>query len=129
MFTPDDQRGGGEGGGRKGVIVVEVIGIEIPVFQSHRGPGGPWVLLLSKNPNHHCSNTSSKGCLSEKAVLALTQVLIESKEKVVNAFEKAATTDSRQALKTGAEDYIKALADIVQIIICEKFKVDVVQSK
>ena len=25
MFTPDDQRGGGEGGGRKGILVIELI--------------------------------------------------------------------------------------------------------
>ncbi len=128
MFTPDDQRGGGEGGGRK-VIVIEVVGIPVPDFEPHRGSGGPWVLLLAKNPSHSCGNVNPKGCLSDKSVIAIARLLIESEEKIIKAFKKASETGTRQAIKTGGEDYIKSLADLVEIIICEKFVVNVIKSE
>ncbi len=128
MFTPDEERGGGEGGGRK-VLVIEVVGIPIPDFEPHRGSGGPWVLLLRKNENHVCANLNDAACVSEEKLAGLQLVLIEPKEKIRTIFEQVLQTNERKALKTGAENYIKVLATLAILIICDKFKVDVIQSK
>jgi hypothetical protein len=114
-----------KGGGRKvGIIIVQV-----PNFEPHQGPGGPWVLLLSKNKNHVCANLNNSACVSEEKLSGLQMVLLEPKEKIRSVFEQVLKTNERKALKTGGENYIKVIADLARLIICEKFNVEVVQSK
>lgn len=125
MFTPDDQRGGGEGGGRKGILVIELI----PVSTTENS-NETWVLLLGVRSGV-VGEQRKFGCMDEVQKFEQIATILQESVSVINAkFEKVLSSPGRQALKVGCEVDMKRLARLLDTIVCScRFTLETVKSK
>jgi hypothetical protein len=116
MFVPDDQRGGGEGGGR----IVTVTLIPVPAHVPYKGSGDHKVLLVKR-----LALKSVCRCYSVTPFDAASEVIskvAQLQEGFVRAeLAKAGPENpSRISLKTGEGSYIESLVVILSELFCPK---------
>ena len=118
MFVPKDQRGGGEGGGGIGIIVIEIPKIQEVKF----GGQGKHKVLLVQKLRSESSISHLKNVPLIDAANVIADLSFTSLEKVEAALLKSLNEKARTFIRDGEGRYIDKLRDQLSILF---FKGDI----